>query len=66
MFDDEHAGYMQAVIEGSLAYVRERSTQHAAGPVSHHHGEHDHLAYLERPFLEALELVRGRRNGPDG
>jgi hypothetical protein len=63
MFDEEHAAYMQAVIEGSLAYVRERSTQHPADLVSHHHGETDHLEYLERPFLEALELVRGRRKG---
>jgi hypothetical protein len=63
MFDAEHAAYMQAVIEGTLAYVRERSTQYPAHLVSHHHGEADHIAYLERPFLEALELVRGRRNG---
>jgi hypothetical protein len=63
MFDEEHAAYMQAVIEGSLAYIRERSTQHRTDLVSHHHGEADHIRYLERPFLEALELVRGRRNG---
>ena len=63
MFDEEHAAYMQNVIEGSLAYIRERSTQHAGDLVTHHHGETDHLGYLERPFLEALELVRGRRNG---
>ena len=63
MFDNEHAAYMQAVIEGSLAYIRDRSTQHPADLVSHHHGETDHMGYLERPFLEALELVRGRRNG---
>jgi hypothetical protein len=61
MFDAEHAAYMQAVIEGTLAYVRERSTQHPVELVSHHHGEADHLRYLERPFLEALELVKGRR-----
>ena len=65
MFDEDHAAYMQAVIEGSLAYVRQRSTQHPADLVSHHHGETDHIGYLERPFLEALELVRGRRNGRD-
>jgi hypothetical protein len=63
MFDEEHAAYMQAVIEGTLAYVRERSTQYPADLVLHHHGETDHIGYLERPFLEALELVRGRREG---
>ena len=61
MFDAGHAAYMQNVIEGTLAYVRERSTQHPAELVSHHHGETDHMGYLERPFLEALELVKGRR-----
>ena len=61
MFDASHAAYMQNVIEGTLAYVRERSTQHPAELVSHHHGETDHMGYLERPFLEALELVKGRR-----
>ena len=61
MFDPEHAATMQAVIEGTLAYVRERSTQHPADLVSHHHRETDHIGYLERPFLEALELVKGRR-----
>jgi hypothetical protein len=63
MFDAEHARYMQAVVEGSLAYIRERSTQHRSELVSHHHGETDHMRYLERPFLEALAMVRARLNG---
>jgi hypothetical protein len=61
-FDAGHGRSMQALVEGSLAYVRERSTQHRPG-VAHHHGEADHLAYLERPFLEALRLIRARLDG---
>ena len=26
----------------------------------HHHGEADHLAYLERPFLQAREAIHRR------
>jgi hypothetical protein len=64
-FDAGHTRSMQALVEGSLAYVRERSTQHRPDLVSHHHGEADHLAYLERPFLEALDLIRARLDGHD-
>ena len=28
--------------------------------VTHHHGEADHLAYLERPFLEAQAAIHQR------
>ena len=62
-FDAGHARYMEAVIEGSMAYIRERATRHPEGRVSHHHGEADHAAYLQRPFLEALELIRERLDG---
>jgi hypothetical protein len=48
--------YMLTLVEGSLAYIRELSHQHAPGTVTHHHGE-DHLTYLERPFLEAREAL---------
>ena len=65
MFDEATAQYMQTLIEGDLAYIREGSAQDFTGNVTHHHGEADHLAYLERPFLEALEAVhaRMRENG---
>jgi hypothetical protein len=55
--------YMQTLVEGSLGYIRELSHQHAPGTVTHHHGGHDHLAYLERPFLEALEALDQRLRG---
>jgi hypothetical protein len=55
--------YMQTLVEGSLGYIRELSHQHAPGTVTHHHGGEDHLAYLERPFLEALQALEHRLRG---
>ena len=60
MFDEETARRMLAVIEGNLTYIREVSVQHEPGRVTHHHGEDDHLAYLERPFLEAHQAIKER------
>jgi hypothetical protein len=60
MFDRDTAQYMLTLIEGDLAYIREGSGQHKRGSVTHHHGEEDHIAYLERPFLEAREAVQQR------
>jgi len=55
--------YMQTLVEGSLGYIRELSHQHAPGTVTHHHGGDDHLAYLERPFIEALAALEERLRG---
>lgn len=52
--------YMLTLVEGTLSYIHELSHQHAHGMVTHHHGEDDHLAYLERPFREALEALHHR------
>jgi hypothetical protein len=60
MFDEATARYMLTLIEGDLAYVREGSGQHKAGTVTHHHGEDDHIAYLERPFIEARAAIHQR------
>ena len=60
MFDERVARYMQTMIEGDLAYVREMSGQHDHSHMTHHHGEADHVAYLERPLLEALGAVEER------
>ena len=60
MFDEEIARYMMAVVEGDLAYIAETSGQHMVGNVTHHHGEDDHIAYLQRPILEAQEALRLR------
>jgi hypothetical protein len=60
MFDRAHAQYMLTLIEGDLGYIRERSGQHRHGSVTHHHGQDNHMAYLEQPFLEAQKLVTER------
>lgn len=60
MFDQRVAGNILTSIEGSLAYIRENTRQHPPSLVTHHHGEDDHAAYLERPFIEARNAVHAR------
>ena len=60
MFDRRVAQYMLTLIEGSLTHIHENAAYHRHGSVTHHHGEADHIAYLERPFLEARAAVEGR------
>ena len=60
MFDGEAARYMLTLIDGSLTYVRETAPVHPPKTVTHHHGEEDHQAYLQRPLLEAREAVQRR------
>ncbi|MBZ0303427.1 MAG: CehA/McbA family metallohydrolase [Anaerolineae bacterium] len=60
MFDRSAAEYMLTLIEGSLAHIHQRAAHYPAGQVTHHHGEDDHLGYLERPFREAIEAIHRR------
>ena len=60
MFDPGHARYMLTLIDGSLAYMRERAPRFPDGYATHHHGEADHRAVLERPFLEARGRLEAR------
>jgi len=60
VFDPATASYMLTLIDGSLTYLRELSPRYPDGTVTHHHGEADHQAYLERPFLEAREAIHRR------
>jgi hypothetical protein len=60
LFDKDAAQYMLTLIEGTLAYMRHTAPHHPPGTVTHHHGEDDHLAYLERPFHEAREAIHRR------
>lgn len=60
LFNQETARYMLTLIEGSLTYIRDVSRRYPAGMVTHHHGEADHEAYLQRPFLEALAAIHRR------
>lgn len=60
MADASALQYMLTLVGGSLEYIRHLSPRWRDGRVMHHHGEADHLAYLERPFLEA-EAALGAR-----
>ena len=64
LFNQETAQYMLTLIEGSLSYIRELGPRDQAGTVTHHHGEEDHEAYLERPFLEARTAIHRRMHKP--
>ena len=60
MVDAAGLQYMLTLVGGSLDYIRQLSPRRRAGTVTHHHGESDHDAYLERPFLEAEAALRAR------
>jgi hypothetical protein len=60
MFDKDVAQYVLTLVEGGLAYVRQTAAHYPAGTITHHHGEEDHMAYLERPFLEARQAILQR------
>ncbi|MFN8540020.1 MAG: CehA/McbA family metallohydrolase [Thermomicrobiales bacterium] len=59
-FSPETASYMLTLIDGSLTYIRKQSPRYRPGTVTHHHGEADHQAYLERPFQQAIEAIHRR------
>lgn len=52
--------HMRALVEGCLAYIRDRAPLGAPGRLSHRHGEPDHLAYLTRPLHQALAALDDR------
>ncbi len=60
MFDTGTAQYMLTMVEGGLAYIAESTAQYPPDTITHHHGESDHLAYLQRPFIEAREAIHRR------
>ncbi len=63
-FDPAIGRYLVTLLEGSLAYIDARTAHRAAARVTHHHGEDDHRAYLERPFREAIDALRRRMDDP--
>ncbi|MGI8868586.1 MAG: CehA/McbA family metallohydrolase [Mycobacteriales bacterium] len=60
MADPDGLHYMRTLIEGARDYVRHTAVRRADQLTSHHHGEPDHLAWLQRPFDEALGAVERR------
>jgi len=63
MTDPEGLRYIRTLVEGAREYVRHTAVRRSDQLTTHHHGEADHLAWLERPFAEALRALeeRGRR-----
>jgi hypothetical protein len=57
VFSSDTMHYMLTLLDGSLQYIRRRAPQWRAGTTTHHHGEDDHLAFLERPFHEAFSAI---------
>ena len=62
MFNEETAEYMLTLIEGGLEYIHNTAALDKPGTVTHHHGEGDHMAFLERPFLQARQAVNSRKS----
>lgn len=60
MFDAGTANYMLTLVQGCIDYIHTRSPQWKPGTVTHHHGHHDHLEYLEEPFRQAIDAIHKR------
>ncbi|HLK60742.1 MAG TPA: CehA/McbA family metallohydrolase [Chthonomonadaceae bacterium] len=57
LFDPRTAHYMLTLLDGSLQHIRQRAPQWRPGTTTHHHGEADHQAFLERPFHQAIAAL---------
>jgi hypothetical protein len=57
MADPEGIRYIRTLVEGAREYVRHTAVRRSDQFTTHHHGEADHLAWLERPFAEALHAL---------
>lgn len=58
MYNPETMQYMLTLLHGGLEYVRERSRQYLSDQITHPHDETSHMAFLERPFHEAIDAVQ--------
>ena len=63
MTDPEGIRYLRTLVEGAREYVRHTAVRRSDQLTTHHHGEPDHLAWLERPFAEALRALEERGPG---
>jgi hypothetical protein len=65
MSDPEGIGYIRTLVEGAREYVRHTAVRRSDHFTTHHHGEANHLAWLERPFEEARRALDKRAQGGD-
>ena len=63
MTDPEGLRYLRTLVEGAREYVRHTAARRPDRLTTHHHGEADHLAWLQRPFDEALRALDERGRG---
>jgi hypothetical protein len=63
MTDPEGISYIRTLVEGTREYVRSTAVRRPDRSTTHHHGQADHLAWLERPFNEALRALDERGRG---
>jgi hypothetical protein len=63
MADPEGIRYIRTLVEGARDYARRTAVRRSDELTTHHHGEADHLAWLERPFAEALRALEERSQG---
>jgi hypothetical protein len=63
MTNPEGIRYMRTLVEGAREYLRHTAPRRPDQFTTHHHGEADHLAWLERPFTEALRALDERDRG---
>ena len=59
-YDDRVARFLLRSIDGGLEHLCNRATLDLAPSTSYAHGQRDHLAYLERPYLEARAAIERR------
>ncbi len=63
MTDPDGIRYIRTLVEGAREYVRHTAVRRSDQVTTHHHGEANHLAWLERPFDEALRALDERGRG---
>jgi hypothetical protein len=63
--DSEWTTAMLTQIRGGIARLRS-GRHYPEDRITHHHAQPDHQAFLERPFVEALERVRARFGASGG
>lgn len=61
MTDPEGIRHIRTLVEGAREYVTHTAARRSDEFTTHHHSEADHLAWLERPFAEALRALDERR-----
>ena len=53
----------KVLVEGAREYVRHTAVRRSDQLTTHHYGEADHLAWLDRPFAEAPRALEERGPG---